>query len=699
MAFQLKIANPDPLHAPDTTERITQLGVNPEYVISRDKTGNVLSIFKHNTWDCRIYGAQSTFNFDKWWITKKRGSMDALALKLTDEIKTICWLCMFEPTANAGRWRGASSLQPLMGVLRAIAKMAYLLGTTLYEAHSNTQFQVALRSSIANADRGFSVPNALSSLLKDLAYWQETETIECEVPRLVSEADLSGVFTLLQKSSLVAKGNREQYPLIPTRLFGKIISGAQENLNAVQPYLESLESYIKAVQADPRLCVDGHNDYSRNVSRVKRIYPDATFLDWPDAKGQCLSTADTVELFGLSNYPTQTIFGNFLLFDGHLAHLQIHCALLIHAFSGMRTSEVKVMPFNSIVHSAAKGFGDLPVLVSHLKKFAQNGNFSHPLVWATSKEGIYAVEIAQKLARLRWFRRHSSSDELPSNVPLFMGDGLNGTLIHNHYQMPTAATPFQTDSWMSVCQSLGLIIEEEDIEELRVFDAFRAWDENPNFAPGKIWPLSAHQIRRSVAVYASRSGMVSLPTLKTQYKHLSEVMTALYSENSSYAQNFLIDENGKPVDSGSLLMSFRDAAAFNMSVRFHEQVIEHERELSGAVGAGIQRERDKGTLPKIFQNPEETKKAVKQGRFSYRETPVGGCVLTTSCPHLGIDLVVPCTKGCKDAILDREKMDRYVESLRFDIQDLSPTSRPYQFIAEEIDLVTKTYLQPSDARL
>ena len=38
--------------------------------------------------------------------------------------------------------------------------------------------------------------------------------------------------------------------------------------------------------------------------------------------------------------------------------------------------------------------------------------------------------------------------------------------------------------------------------------------------------------------------MVSLPTLKTQFKHLSEVMTALYSENSTFAQNFLIDENG-----------------------------------------------------------------------------------------------------------------------------------------------------------
>lgn len=699
MAFQLHIANPDSLHAPDTTERITQQGVDPEYVISRDKKGNVLSIFKHSTWDCRIYGATSTFNFETWWITKERGPMDALALRLTDEIKTICWLCIFEPTANAGRSRGSSYLHQLMSILRAIAKMAHALGITLSEAHSNAQFQVALRSSIANADQGFSFHYILLSLLKDLVYWQGIKTIECEVPRLVPEADLSDVLALLQKKDRSSKDEREQYPLIPTRLFGKVISGAQENLNAVQPYLEGLENYIKAVQADPRLCVDGRNDYYKNVDRVKRIHPDWTFPDWTDAKEQCLSTSETVEFFGLCNYPTQTIFELFSSFDAHLTHLQILCAVLIHAYSGMRTSEVQVMPIEPIIHSAAKGFGDLPVFVSHLKKFAQNGNFSRPLVWATSKEGLYAVKIAQTLARLRWFRRHPASDEFPSNVPLFLGDGSNATAVHNHYQLPIARSPFNSKNWEFVCQSLELIIEEEDLEELRVFDAFREWDENPDFASGKIWPLSSHQIRRSVAVYASRSGMVSLPTLKTQYKHLSEVMTALYSENSSYAQNFLIDENGKPIESGSVLMSFRDAAAFNMSVRFHEQVIEHERELSGAVGTSIQREKDKGTLPKIFQSREETKKAMKQGRLSYRETSVGGCALKTSCAHLGIDFVVPCTCGCDKAILDPEKLQTYVESLRFDIEDLSPTSRPYQYIAKEINFVTTTYLQPPDASL
>ena len=235
------------------------------------------------------------------------------------------------------------------------------------------------------------------------------------------------------------------------------------------------------------------------------------------------------------------------------------------------------------------------------------------------------------------------------------------------------------------------------MEELRLFDAFRAWDENTSIAVGKIWPLTSHQFRRSVAVYASRSGMVSLPTLKTQFKHLSEVMTALYSENSTFAQNFLIDENGVPIDNGSVLMSFRDAVAFNTSVRFHEQVIQSERHLIGPIGAEIQRAKDKNSLPKIFQSREETQMAVRQSRFNFKETPVGGCVLKGSCPHFAIDLVLPCTSGCEHAILKPEKLETYIESLRFDLATLSPKSRPYQLIAKEIDFINSTYLKPAEA--
>ena len=695
MAFQIHCANPDSHQAPDTINYVSKLGIDPNYVIARDKKGDVLSYFKDNKWDLRVYGANNTFNFVSWWDAKTQGPMDALARRLTEEIKTVCWLNIFETATNAGRSRGMVHVRQSLSILRAIAKLAHGLNLSLTEADTSLQFQVALRCSISNVDDGFSLPTALMGLLRDIAFWQQLNTIECDVPRLVPEANLTDILTLIQSKARTREDQKEHHPLIPTRLLGKIIGGAQEQLKAAEPYLPRLEAYIKAMNADPSLCSNESRSYAENLKRVMRLYPNCTFQTWPEVKEHSLNTTETLERFGLTAYAKQVGLNNLKSIDSHITHLQVLCIFLIHAFSGMRISEVQVMPFRPIVNSTTKGLGNLPVFVSYLQKFTQQGHYSRPLVWATSKEGLYAASIAQQLSTLTWFRSHQIGDELPNNAPLFIGKGFYSITPNVHYSLPIATTLFDTKSWRAACLSLDLTIKAEDLEELRVFDAFRAWDENPNFAVGKLWPLSSHQFRRSVAVYASRSGMVSLPTLKTQFKHLSEVMTALYSENSSYAQNFLIDESGRPIDGGSVLMSFRDAAAFNTSVRFHEQVIRSEQQLCGPIGADIQRAKDRNSLPRIFHSQKETQMAVKQGKFSFKETPVGGCVLKGSCPHFAIDLVLPCTSGCKHAILKPEKLETYIESLRFDLASISPKSRPYQLINQEIDFINSTYLKPA----
>lgn len=697
MTFQLHVANPHPLGAPDTTMLVSSLGIDPEYVISRDKEGKVLSQFKHSTWDLRVYGAPSAFHFDSWWDAKTRGPMDKLANLIRVEIKTFCWLSLFETTANSGRSRGISYVTSLMIVLRAVAKLAHVLNLPLSEAEGSSQFQVRLRSSIENLDEGFSSSRVIKALLKDAALWHQLPHVKWRVPRLVPEADLSTVLILLQKKSLKALDKQESRPLIPTRLFGKIISGARDQLKSAEPHLQNLELLLIEVFADPSLCVDGRQSYENNANRVLKLYPFRVLQTWEGAQWQSLSYAETLERFGLTGYAEQKELVNLRSIIDHITHLQVLCAFLIHAFSGMRKSEVLAMPYESVVHCAAKGFGDLPVFVSHLQKFTQRANYSRPLVWATSDEGIYASRIAQKLSRLIWFCDNPLWDDLPANVPLFIGRRLKKEAPQAHYSLPMMRSLYATENWRGACKSLQLFIEEEDLKELRTFDAFRAWDENPDFAVGKLWPLTSHQFRRSVAVYASRSGMVSLPTLKTQFKHLSEVMTGLYSENSTYAQNFLIDENGKPIDDGSVLTSFRDAVAFNTSVRFHEQVINSERPLRGPIGADIQRAKTTNSLPLIFKNREETQMAVKQGRFSFKDTPVGGCVLKGSCPHFAIDLVLPCTTNCEHAILKPEKLETYIESLRFDLETLSPKSRPYQLIAREIDFIESTYLKPAEA--
>lgn len=696
MAFQMHWANPATVSAPDTTDNVSYPGIDPEFVISRTRDGKVLSRFQDDSWDCRPYGAKGPFHFASWWNDVSENPMDELARKITNEIKILHWMSAFETTTNASRSRGVSTLIQLLTLLRAIAKIAYTLKTPLVEAHKAPQFQVALRSSISNMDTGFGHVYALHGLIQDTAYWQHVDSIRCEVPRLIPEEHLDDVLNLVNRARNTQLSKREQTPLIPTRIMSTIITNALEGIRTAEPHLNKIETFVKAINSNPYIFTDDRDEYKNRVKTVKRRYPNSTWPSFNKIKAHLKGRSDTLEAFGLKENIDTFGLPSIKSLQSKITSLQTSCTLVIHAFTGMRASEVQVMPYEPIIHQAAKGFGDIPVLVSHLKKFSQTGNYGRALVWATSEEGTYAVKVAQKLARINWFWNKPANEELPENVPLFIGSGSSADSHQNHYSLPLCQRIHDSSNFQSYVEELGLVIEPEDLEELRLFDAFRDWDSNPKFTLGSYWPLASHQFRRSVAVYASRSGMVSLPTLKTQYKHLSSVMTALYAENSTYAESFLIDEQGKPIDNNSVFQSFRDAQAFNTSVRFHEQVIKSETPLLGPVGGDIQRGKDRGTLPKILSDRAETEKAVKQGRYAYKETPVGGCTLKGSCPHFGVDIVLPCTSGCKDAILKPEKLQAYVDSLQFDQQMMSKNSRPYKLITQEIEYVKKKYLETDE---
>lgn len=698
MIFSLNWCNPPHELLPDQVERISKIGLDPETVIARNLVGQVVSRFRDDTWDCRAYGQISPFYFASWWDESTRGPIDELARTLTDEIKLIHWLLQNNTTANGGRSRGQANARMVMSPLKGIAKIAYGLGITLDKAEHSTKFQAALKISIAASAVGFSSHNVLSNILADLAHFQSVLSIECSVPRLVPEDALHDTQSLLKRLKNKNLVKMQQTPLIPSRLFAKLITGALEQLNTLEPYLQKLETFIKVIYADPYLLCDGRDQWRSNMVRIKRIYPDREYSDYSTAKSACVSKAETLKRYGLYELLVAYDIDSLADVGKLITHCQVLCVMLIHTFSGMRQSEVRVMPYEPVIHQAAKGFGDLPVFVSHLKKFEQ-ANYSRALTWATSKEGVYAVQIAQQLGRLHWFRSHPNNEEPPSDAPLWIPSRSDRQSADGQYVLPIAKRLWNISNWADAVQSLGLVIEQDDIDELVMFDAFRNWDEDPRFSVGNLWPLASHQFRRSVAVYASRSGMVSLPALKTQYKHLSATMTAYYSENSSYAQSFLIDEKGNSIETASILSAFRDEKQFNASLLLHERVLQASEPLKGPKGTEIQLAKDRGKLPKMLSSRAETEKAIKQGRLSYKETPVGGCMLKGVCPHFGIDVVLPCTSNCKDAVLTKDKLKTYVENLRFEQEVMSSKSKPYKAIEAEILHVTQRYLEPAEETL
>ncbi|MGV8268142.1 integrase, partial [Pseudomonas aeruginosa] len=74
----------------------------------------------------------------------------------------------------------------------------------------------------------------------------------------------------------------------------------------------------------------------------------------------------------------------------------------------------------------------------------------------------------------------------------------------------------------------SLSIQSDDLQELAQSDPARDFYNEPDFAVGQPWPLNSHQFRRSVAFYGSSCGVLSLPTLLAQYKHMTIHITCKY---------------------------------------------------------------------------------------------------------------------------------------------------------------------------
>ena len=147
-----------------------------------------------------------------------------------------------------------------------------------------------------------------------------------------------------------------------------------------------------------------------------------------------------------------------------------------------------------------------------------------------------------------------------------------------------------------------------------------------------------------MAVYAAASGKVSYPVLKAQLKHISMVMTVYYSDSSSRAINILGDE----AEAKSLRAEWSEAKARNEADSIYS-LLESEQPLEGIAGKKLKVQKARGELPQFLKNRETTKRAVKDGKFRYQPTLVGGCVSVADC-NKGAGVLASACINCENAV-------------------------------------------------
>lgn len=290
--------------------------------------------------------------------------------------------------------------------------------------------------------------------------------------------------------------------------------------------------------------------------------------------------------------------------------------------------------------------------------------------WVTCEQAAKAIYVAQAIADVIYLKL--GINELKdtdigrsTDYPLFVGRGYLGFTAHRtkSFSAPYVNSRFEKNRLITTWVPL---IEKEDIKELESIDPFRDWRSEEKFAVGQRWPLTTHQYRRSLAVYASSSGMVSLSSLRHQLQHITEEMTIYYAKGSAYAKDLVQDQKEH------FYNDYQKAQPESQALAYIAQVLLADEPIFGAHGTWLERRIERGE-PITKDNHKETINLFKRGEIAYKITPLGGCTTVEPCDKRAMGSIVSCL-DCSKAVIKLTKIDRVIQVQEVYLRRLDPDS-------------------------
>ena len=631
----------------------SELGVPPEaaFVVAYDNKGYPASRYGDDVWDLSAYQknkARLKLNFASWI----EGVSTKEHLTITAQIKWLLFLCWyFSETAYS-----ANTLYAKLSALRNLAKFCFEYRTP----------PIALLSN----------PIVFASYLDKNK--TAIGTVSAMITALINMGEAKRGFPLLLGSNLKAIGEAtrienaryKQHPVIPTRIYSALISRAIDELEVFEAVVDPFLQLIGDCASDPQL-----GRYKQNIKGCTAKFPESTQLpnihELLDQYG-LLTYVETYSAKAGKEIKTTSNLAS------HLREKQSICFLLVTLFSGMRRGEINRLPYDCIEIYHENGR-------KHYRLCGETFKLADGLTtrtkWVTDPIVLRAILVAQKIAELVYSTIGESLNaekQQSSDYPLFVGMGylpFSGKVSRMTTKAPYSSTK-DLGTTRTLSQNLLLTITEEDILELESIDPFRNWRSETKFTIGSHWLYSPHQARRSLAVYAAASGLVSLQSLRRQLQHISEEMTVYYAKGSAYAKNIAADNKDH------FSHDYQSAQPEAQALAYIAQILMSDEPLFGGHGAWVAQRFDrKETLS--AENRNITMQRFKKGELAYKATPLGGCTTIEPCYKKSMRTVSACLE-CAKAVIKSSSIDKVIKKTRAQINRLDPESKEAEL--KEIDL-------------
>ncbi|WP_155835171.1 integrase [Herbaspirillum sp. RV1423] len=625
-----------------------------DFLISRRRDNTIVSRYDDLIWDISVWqtnGRRTILNFDCW---KKEAPITSTRNLLIEEAR---WIMFSLIWLRNGAPLSVGSLTNFMSTVRALALYAddisYSIPELLVDETRLLDFSINRCSRSRN--------KSLSSLLFNLEGIGE---------KLIGFSIAGEKFQRHLAARLRESADEEkQTPPIPTRIYSEILSSLSRELSEWEKIASEALTILRDASADPRYGRRG--DAQEKLSRQLGLSDKRPI--WTKIASTHLRTY--LQKKGLSDGVCGVASA--------VTQIQLIAKLTIQAFSGMRDDEARHLPYDCIEATTPRGGGAQRLIRGRTTKLSKG---PRDVRWVTNKEGHHAIEIARKIAATIYAT--CAKSVLPVEVssaqmkerPLLVSVAYTATTGKRRI-VPADGHFFAGNFWPprfgKLWARLQPVIETCDLVELEQIDEHRAWRSEKLFQIGSRWHLETHQLRRSLALYAQRSGLVSLPSLRRQLQHITNEMTRYYSRGSLYAKNIFKDGIA---DIGHFCFEWQTTQVESEMISYATHVLFTDEKLFGGHAAFIAH-RLQGTDRIVTTEARaETVRMFKNGQLSYRETLIGGCIRTDECESPAVDwLNLECiANNCSHMVGSLRKLELVVEEQERLVSSLPPTSVLYR---------------------
>ncbi|RZG88406.1 hypothetical protein EXE10_02400 [Acinetobacter sp. WCHAc060033] len=618
-----------------------QLTVPSTFVLSRMKSGGILSVYSDNIWDLSPYlpKCDCRLNFDSWLDNAREN--DFLYCQIRAEMKKISFALLYIKSGKSI----IKSIEQRHTVLRQFAAIAYKNGCTLQQLFSD----VAYMSKVNDAYVGVSYQKAIhiKAFLTDCFALQQQYPLL--IPAFSTYKPIEHLAKLAAQLRLQSGKVGPQTKVIPSRLYIGLINALADKLNEFNQNASALLKWFQRIQSNSTFA----------------LMP----VEFKRAKN-AISFTDARDLLGLTALFEDNQIRKHSNLTRYMTLVQGMAKLWIHLFTGMRDNEVNQLSYDCY-QTMESSEHLVHIIMGYTSKLHGGGNKS--TYWITFEDIQFGVHAAQSIGEIyALFNPHYDLSN-PAEYPLFptlysqkhryknnRNIEYEKDFVSNFSGAPTRTQANFNQYLSRICVSLGdgLRIIESDLAELEAFDAFRNWRDEKDCQLGEYWNICTHQFRRSLAVYGARSGVIGLGALSVQYKHLTEAMTLYYRENSVFAPNILANDSQK-----EFIQELEYQRLVHSYAQFEEGVIHSSRRLLGGAGTYLQLQKDREQLLKVFPDREETIKRMKKGEIAYKASLFGACTNPDACEKISFTAITSCL-SCAHAIFDTGSADKIQKAVQ-----------------------------------